>query len=148
MHGHQPDLGPVADQEKDERELEHVWIQLARHFKEFGDVQRRALVPQDPDRGIIGQHRAEQRQRDADRAQDQVFPPRFQPLTFSKERDQECRGERRSLDGHPQHAQTVRHRRRDHGKQKDMKQEEEPAQAPRRNHAPIHVIVEVGPRIH
>ena len=106
VHGGQPHLGPVADQQQDERRMEPRLGQirgvLQDVFKRQGGIKPRL-------QGRIGQkERAHQRQGDADGADHQIFPGGLDASLGSVEVDQRRRHERGGFNGHPHQPQVVR----------------------------------------
>ena len=63
---------------------------------------------------------AEQRERDADAAEDEIFPRRLERLMRAVDADHHHRGERRKLDRHPHHADIVGDEREVHGEHQHL----------------------------
>jgi hypothetical protein len=66
------------------------------------------------DRRIVGEHGAEQRQRNADAADDDVFPAGLEGGLLVVERDEQDRGQRGALGGDPHDAEVVGQRHQQH----------------------------------
>jgi hypothetical protein len=123
MHGNQAHFRAIPDENENKRQLEHIGIQLVGHADQRGHIERRARIAQDPHRGVIGEHHAEEREGDPHRTEDQIFPTGFEGFPPAEKGDQEGRRKSGPLQGHPLHAETVRHRRGDHRKQEHMEEE-------------------------
>ena len=111
----QPDLGAVAEQEEDEGEIEQRRIERPG----VGN-QRRPCHGVDAltDSGScrqIDEDGAEQSQRDADAAENEILPRRFQGLRGAVDPDHEHGGQRRQFDRHPHQADVVGQERQVHG---------------------------------
>ena len=76
--GTRPDLGAVADEQEHEGERHEVGLELRLHRVEVRPQQRAALRAEHLLGGEVEQDRAEQRLRDADAAEDEVFPRRLE----------------------------------------------------------------------
>ena len=109
----QADLGAVARQREDERQPQQARVQLRRDRDEARPVQRVGAVAQDAHGRGVGEQRREQREADADRAQDQVLPGRLDRVGRAVDADQQGRDDGRGLDGDPQQAQVVDERHGD-----------------------------------
>ena len=100
-------FGAIAEQQEHEGDVEQRRVELGclRHqhgphhgIEAFADHRLCRHVDQD---------RAEQRQRDADAAEDEIFPGRFERLMGAIDADHEHGGQRRQLDRHPHQADIV-----------------------------------------
>ena len=92
VHRRQPHLGAVADQEEQERRLEpgrrSAGLAPGEQGRPGTSTGRAAAVRRRRRRGDRQQEVAQQRQRDADRADQQVFPGRFERAVVPMEVDQ------------------------------------------------------------
>ncbi len=112
---HQTDLGAVSHQQKYECQFEHGRFQIALDLIQVRPQQRRAALAQHALGGEIQQDGAEQRQRDAHAAQDEIFPRRFQTGRRAIQADQQHGGQRRRFHRHPDDAHVVGGERHQHG---------------------------------
>ena len=80
MKRRQPDLGAVADQQEDEGEVEQRRIEAARRLRAASPGHRRQALAQHRLRREIDQDGAEEGERDADAAEDEIFPGRLDRL--------------------------------------------------------------------
>jgi hypothetical protein len=94
----------------------------------------------------VQQHGAEQGLRDADAAEDEVFPRRFEARRGPVDADQQHGGQRRRFHGHPQDAQVVGGQRQQHGEAEQLIHAVVEAHAPRRHLAVVALDAHVGPR--
>ena len=69
---------------------------------------------------MIDEDRAEQRERDADAAEDEIFPRRLERLVGAVDADHQHGGERRQLDRHPHQADIVGEQREIHGEHQHL----------------------------
>src|SRR5262249_48720859 len=87
---------------------------------------------------------AEERERDADAAEDEVFPRCLDRLVRAIEADHEDGGERRALDRNPHDAEIVRDQRQQHGEDEGLVHRVVGAQ-PRRGEAPgLDLVVDIA----
>ena len=107
MQRRQPDLGAVAEQQKDEGEVEQRRIEVAGAGDQHGPHHGVEALADDRPRRHVDQDGAEQRERDADAAEDEVFPRRFERLVGAVDADHQHGGQRRQLDRHPHQADIV-----------------------------------------
>ena len=68
----------------------------------------------------VNEDRAEQRKRDADAAQDEIFPRSLDGRVRAVDADHEHGGQRREFDGHPHHADIVGEERQVHREHQDL----------------------------
>ncbi len=141
------DLRAVADQQEHERELEHGRLELRLDRVEMRPEQRSdALGAEDLLGGEIQQHRPEQRLRDADTAQDEVLPARFEARRSAVQRDQQHRGQRRRLHRDPQEPHVVGRERKQHRRHEELIHAVVEPQAPGGDAAMIDLDPHVRPR--
>ena len=117
----QADLGAIAQQQEDEGEIEQRRVELRRHAS-ISTVQTMPCMPS-PITGraaMIDQDGAEQRQRDADAAEDEIFPRRLERLVGAVDADHQHGGQRRDLDRHPHQADIVGDQRQVHGEEQHL----------------------------
>ena len=101
------DLGAVAEHQEDEGDVEERRVEvggaLDQHRPHHG-VE--ALADHRP-RRHVDEDRAEQREGDADAAEDEIFPRRLERLVGAVDADHQHGGQRRELDRHPHQADIV-----------------------------------------
>ena len=107
MQRRKADLGAVAEQQKDEGEIEQGRIEVAGAVDEHGPHHGVEALADDRPRRHVDENGAEQRQRDADAAENEIFPRRFERLMGAVDADHEHGGERGELDRHPHQADIV-----------------------------------------
>ena len=109
MQRREADFGPVAQEQEDERDIEQRGIEI-----------RRVLDQQRPDHAVLAfadhrtrrhvdQNRAEQGEADADAAEDEIFPGRFQRGVGAIDADHQHGGQGGNFHRHPHQADVVRH---------------------------------------
>ena len=115
----QSHLGSVTDQEEQERRLEPQRIQAAGVGNQIVDrqVDRR---PAGGPRGHGDEEIAQQRQGDAHRTDQQVFPRGFQRAVMAMKVDQRGAGQGGGFDAHPHQAQVPADGHQRHGRQKQQ----------------------------
>ena len=99
------------------------------------------------DAGRIGEDRAEQRQRQAQAAQDDVFPGRFEGGVAVVQRHQQHRGQRGGLQREPHHAQVVGQHHQEHAGGEQRREHEELLHPPGRDHSRRQVAPKIAPRV-
>ena len=120
MQRRQADLGAVAEQQEDEGDIEKRRIESAGALDQDGpDHGVQALADHRP-RRHVDQDGAEQRERDADAAENEIFPCRFERFVGAIDADHQHRGQRRHLDRHPHQADIVGDEREVHGEHQDL----------------------------
>ena len=135
----EPDLGPVADEQEDEREAQDGGLELAFHGIQMRPQQRaHAFGAQHLLGGEVQQDRAEERLRDADAAQNEVLPARLEARRRPVQRDQQHGRERRRFHRDPQQPHVVGGQRDQHRRHEELVHAVVEAQAPgaRRARAP------------
>ena len=144
MQRGEADLGAVAQQQEDEGEVEQAGIEggsprhqdAPRHrVHAFADHRARRHVDED---------RAEQRQRDADAAEDEVFPGGLERLRRAVDADHQHGGQRRDLDRDPHQPDVVRHQSEVHGEHQDLIHGVVEAQVDRREPARLDLVADVA----
>src|SRR5882724_4899598 len=144
MQRREPDLGAVAEQQEHEGDIEQRRIE-----------RRRVLDQRGPDHGVetfahararrhVDQDGAEQRERDADAAQDEVFPGGLERLVGTVDADHEHRGERRELDRHPHYADIVGDEREVHREHQHLVHRVIEAQERGREPSDLELVVDVA----
>ncbi len=116
----QSNLGTVTEQQEDEGDVEQGRIKLTGADDQLGP--HHAVEPFADDRpgGDVDQNGAEQRQRDADAAENEVLPGRFERLVGAVDADHEHGGQRRHLDGNPHQPDIVGDQREVHRKHQHL----------------------------
>ena len=109
-------LGAVADEQEDEREAQHGGFEIALHLIQMGPQQGVTARPEHFLGGEIEKDRPEQRLRNPDAAQNEVFPCGFQARRRAIEAHEQHGRERRGFHRHPQNAHVVGEQREQHGK--------------------------------
>ena len=117
------------------------------HLLQLRDIQGRTDIAQHAQGGIIHQHDAEQREGNPDGTEDQVFPAGLQRFSSSPEGDEKRRRQRRRLDRHPLHPQTVRDGRHHHREQEHMKEKKKQIEPFGRDHASGDLFVHIGTHV-
>ena len=116
MQWREPHLGAITQQQEHEGDVEQCRIELPGTRDQDGpDHGIRPLADHRP-RRHVDQNGAEQRERDADAAENEIFPGRLQRLMGAVDTDHQHRGERRDFDGDPHQADIV-------GKQREVHRE-------------------------
>ena len=146
VHRHEADLGAVADEQESEREGDDARVELALHRIEMGPQQRRALAAADLLGRHVEQHGAEQRLRDADAAQDEVFPRRLEACGGAIERHEEHRREGGAFERDPEDAHIVGQKREQHREAEQLVHAVVQAQPRRRHLAVVALGAHVGAR--
>src|SRR4029077_6078454 len=108
------DLGAVAEQQEHEGDVEQRRIEGARTLDQHGPDHRVEALADDRPRRHVDEDGAEQRERDADAAEDEVFPRRLQRLVGAVDADHQHRRQRRELDRDPHQADVVGDERKVH----------------------------------
>jgi hypothetical protein len=115
MERRQADLGAITQQQEHEGDVEQPRIELRclghQHGPDHGVETFSHYWP----RRHVDEDGAEQSERDADAAEDEVFPRRFQRFVRAINPDQEHGGQRCQLDRHPHDADVVGEQRQVHG---------------------------------
>ena len=114
------DLGAVAEQQEHEGDVEQRGIELRRVRDQHGPHHGVEPFADHRPRRHVDQDGAEQRQRDADAAEDEIFPRRFQRLMGAVDADHQHGGQRRQLDRHPHQADIVGDQREVHGEHQHL----------------------------
>ena len=114
MQRRQPDLGAVAEQQEDESKIEQRRIEAAGAAHEHRPFHGVEALADDRPRRHVDENGAEQSERDADAAENEIFPRRFERLVGAVDADHEDRGQRRQFDRHPHQADIVGDERQIH----------------------------------
>ena len=110
----QAHLGAVAEKQEDEGDVEQSRIELRRMLDQNRPDHAVLAFADHRPRRHIDQDGAEQRQRNPDAAEDEIFPRRFQRGMGAIDADHQHRGQRCDLHRHPHQADIVRHERQVH----------------------------------
>ena len=124
--GARPGLRAVADEDEDERELDHLRVQAGRRGHQHGPVQRLLLAAGQVDEVEVAQHRPPEGQRDADRADQDVLPRGLDRGLRHVQRDEHGRRDRGRLDGDPHEADVVRGHGEQHREGEEVAEDAEP----------------------
>ena len=116
MQRRQPDLGAVAEQQEHEGDVEQRRIELRRVRDQHGPHHGVEALADHRPRRHVDEDGAEQRQRDADAAEDEIFPGRFERLVGAVDADHQHGGQRRQLDRDPHQADIVGDQREVHAR--------------------------------
>ena len=115
------DLGAVTDEQKHERKAEHRGLELSLDAVQMRPQQRaHAFGAEDFLGREVQQDRAEQRLRDADAAEDEVFPARLEARGRAVERDEQHGRERGRFHRDPHQAHVVGRERDQHGRHEQL----------------------------
>src|SRR5512143_2554814 len=115
-----PHLGAVAQQQKYESDVEQSGVEFRRLCDQHGP--HHGIEPFADHRPCrhIDQNGAEQRQCDADAAEDEIFPRRFQRLVGAVDANHQHCGEGRHFDRDPHQADIVGDERQIHGEHQHL----------------------------
>ena len=132
VHGRQTHLGAVADEQEDEPELGQLGIESRGNLAQ-GRPQHniRAAVGHAAGRRAEDEH-AQKGDGDADRADHQVLPRRFQGLARTMERDEEGGHQGGGFHANPHQTQVVGDEHEGHRRQRPQPQRTEDARLARR----------------
>ena len=139
VHGNEADLGSIADDDKNKRELHQVRVEpnARRGIHQRNPIQRRGRIHARLDRGKIQHDGPEQREGDSHGADDQILPAGLHRAFGVVEADEQRGGQRRSFHHDPQQAEIRGEADADHREEKQENQGVEPAR--RRKAAFSHV---------
>src|SRR5271166_4417798 len=144
MQRSQPDLGAVAEQEENECEIKQRGIELARADDQAGPHHRiRAFADHGP-RCHVDENGAEQRERNPDAPQNEIFPRRLQRLMGAVDADHQHRRQGGELDRHPHQADVVRDERKVHREQEELIHRVIEPQMRRRQPAGLDLMRDIG----
>ena len=127
VHGGQAGLRAVADEKKDEGQLNDRRMQVGSGGHQNRPVQGRFLPAGDADEIEIAEGRAAEGQRDAHRADQDVLPRRLDGGLRHVERDEHGRRNRRGFDRDPHEPDVVTHDREEHRKREEIAENPEPS---------------------
>ncbi len=116
---HEPNLGPVAHDQKYERDRHDCRVEMVAGAVE-ARPQQRPVGTQGGMGREIDQDRAKQRQCDPDTAQNEILPCRLKPRGRAIDTDEQRGAQSRALHGHPQNTDIVAGQRKQHGENKDL----------------------------
>ncbi len=138
------DLGAVAEQQKDERDVEQRRIEASGSGDEHGPDHGIEAFADDRPRRHVHQDGAEQRQRNADAAKDEVLPRRFERLMGAVDADHHHGGQRGDFDRHPHQADIVGDEREVHREHQDLIHGVVEAHRARRQPADIDLVADIA----
>ncbi len=144
MQRRQPDLGAVADQQEDESEVQQRRVELRRLRRQHRPRHRIEPLAHHRRRREIDEDRAEQGERDADAAEDEILPRRLERLGRAVDADHQHGRERRDLDRHPHQADVVGDQRQVHAEHQQLVHRVIEAQISRRQPADLQLVVDVA----
>ena len=138
------DLGAVAEQEEDEGEVEQSRVER-RHMRDQARPQHplHAFADDWPG-GHVDEDRAEQGERNADAAEDKIFPRRLDRLLRAIDADHQHRRQRGELDRHPHQSDIVGDQREVHRKQEELIHRVVKAQMHRRQPPRLDLVRDIG----
>jgi hypothetical protein len=105
-----PDLGSVAEQQEHEGDVEQRGIELRGARDQHGPDHRLQPLADHRPRRHVDQDGAEQRERDTDAAENEIFPGSFQRLVGTIDADHQHRRQCRHLDRDPHQPDIVGHK--------------------------------------
>ena len=127
MHRGEAGFGAEADQHEYKRERHQVVVELRRHRQQPRPVEtRQHFAAGFANRGRVGEDGAEQRQHQAQPAEHDVFPRRFQRGLAIVEGHEQHRRKRGGFHSDPHHAEVV-----------DQHDEQHPSGEERREHVKL-----------
>ena len=120
MHRHQPHLGAITHQQKNEGNAHHPGIQRSGMLVEYPPAQAGFRVRQYLLGGKIHQHRAKQGQGNAHATENEIFPGSLDGFRRAVQAHQQHRRQGRAFHRHPEDAQVVTGQSQQHGEQKHL----------------------------
>ncbi len=144
MERREPDFGAVAQKQEYEGEVEERRIEAARLLHQRRPHHRVDAFADDRLRGGIDEDGAEERQRDADRAEDEIFPRRFERRMRAIDADHHDGRKRRDLDRNPHQADIVGDEREVHREHQRLVHGVVETQMRRRQPADLHLVRDVA----
>ena len=109
MQRRQPNLGPVAEKQEDEGDVEKRGFEILRVFDQDRPDHAVLALAHHRARRHVDQDRAEQRERNSDAAENKIFPCRFQSGVRAIDADHQHRGQGGDFHRDPHQADIVRH---------------------------------------
>ena len=144
VHRRQADLGAIAEQQENEGDVEQGGIEVVRAGDQHGpDHGVQALADHGP-RGEIDQDGAEQRERDADTAEDEVFPGGLDRFVGAVDADHHDGGQRREFHCDPHQADVVGDQRQVHAEQHELEHDVVESQVARREAAGLQFVADIA----
>ena len=144
MQRRKADLGAVAEQQEHEGDIEQCGIESRRVRDQHGPHHGVEPFADHRARRHVDKDGAEQRQRDADAAEDEVFPCRFQRLVRAVDADHEHGGQRREFDRDPHQADIVGDQREVHREHQHLIHRVIEAQIGRRQAADLELVADIA----
>jgi hypothetical protein len=114
VEGHESDFRSITNEQEHESEREHGGFEVALDEIEFRPQQRAAAGAEQLLGREVQQDSPEQRLRDTDAAQDEIFPRCFEARGCPVERHEQHGRERRRLERNPQNPKVVGQKRQQH----------------------------------
>ena len=115
MQRRQANLGAVAQHQEHEGDVQQLGAEAAGLLDQRRPHHGVLALAQHRARRHVDEDGAEQRQRDADAAEDEIFPRRLEGLVRAVDADHQHGGERGELDGDPHQADVVGEQPEVHG---------------------------------
>ncbi len=109
MQRRQPNLGPIAEKQEDESDVEKRGIEILRVLDQDRPDHAVLALAHHRARRHVDQDRAEQRERYSDTAENKIFPCCFQSGVRAIDADHQHRGQGGDLHRYPHQTDIVRH---------------------------------------
>ncbi len=120
VHRRESDLGAIAEQQEDEGDVQQGRVEVVRSGDQNGPDHRVDALADHGTRGEIDQDGAEQRERYADAAEDEVFPGGLDRFVRAIDADHHHCGECGQFDRDPHQADIVGEQRQVHAEQHEL----------------------------
>ena len=144
VHRREADLGAIAEQQEDEGDVQQGRVEVVRAGDQNGPDHGVEALADHRARGEINQDGAEQRERDADAAEDEVFPGGLDRLVRAIDADHHHCGERREFDRDPHQADIVGEQRQVHAEQHELEHRVVEAQVVGRQAAGFQLVADIA----
>jgi hypothetical protein len=144
MQRGEPHLGAVAEQQEHEGDVEQGGIEFGGVRHQHGPHHGVKPLADHRPRRHVDQDGTEQRQRDADAAEDKIFPGRFQRFVGAVDADHQHGGERGHLDRHPHQPDIVGDQREVHGEHQHLVHGMIEAHEPRAEPAGLDLVADIA----
>jgi hypothetical protein len=120
MQGGKADLGAVAEQQKDEGDVEQSRVEAGGMLDQHGPHHGVRALADHWLCGHVDENGAEEGERNANASQNEIFPGGFQRFMSAIDADHEHGGQRGKLHRHPHQTDVVRHERQVHAEHHDL----------------------------
>ena len=144
MQRREADLGAITEQQEYEGDIEQCGIELGRMRDQHAPHHGVEAFADHRPRRHIDEDGAEQRQRNADAAEDEIFPRRFQRLVRAIDADHQHGGQRRHLDRDPHQPDIVGNQREVHGEHQHLVHGVVEAHVSRRQPADLDLVADIA----